>query len=452
MTPVDTLGEPVTVVDTLGEPVVLINNDGTPAFLAYSAKTYLGGIAPYHWLDFINNRALYAGADVGTVAGGTGYTFTRASDGYYTNSDGTLTNFASGAPRRGDRGVLIEGARTNLCLRSEEFDNGAWTKTDITVTANNTSAPDGATTADLLTEGSAGTASLAKSSAITVVSGSTYTTTVFIKRSAVVQWVRFIAADTGGIGNGVQGWFDIQNGVLGTFSTRGTGWTAVSRAITAFANGWYRLTLVYTTGAVTQNILLNSTSADNNATRVAGSAYWLWGFQDELGAFPSSPIITVAAAATRAADVLTYTAGVSYPLSMWVETGDVSGPTTGYQFQIYDGANQEALIYKTGAQFWGYVVSGGAAQADQQIGTPANFTNTNRAAWRVQTNDMRGALNGTLGFADTSGVLPVSAATIAVGSNRGIGPEAYFAFGYIRRLAVVSSAVSDAQLQSMTSG
>jgi hypothetical protein len=122
-----------------------------------------------------------------------------------------------------------------------------------------------------------------------------------------VQWVRFIAADTGGIGNGVQGWFDIQNGVLGTFSTRGTGWTAVSRAITAFANGWYRLTLVYTTGAVTQNILLNSTSADNNATRVAGSAYWLWGFQDELGAFPSSPIVTVAAAATRAADVLSYT-------------------------------------------------------------------------------------------------------------------------------------------------
>jgi hypothetical protein len=570
MTPVDTLGEPVTVVDTLGEPVVLINNDGTPAFLAYSAKTYLGGVAPYHWLDFINNRALYAGADVGNVTQATGYSFTRASDGYYTNSDGTLTLFGSGALRRGDRGVLIEGSRTNLCLRSEEFDNAAWTKTDITVTANNTSAPDGATTADLLTEGSAGTASLAKSSAITVVSGSTYTTTVFIKRSAVVQWVRFIAADTGGIGNGVQGWFDVQNGALGTFSTRGTGWTAVSRAITAFANGWYRLTLVYTTGAVTQNILLNSTSADNNATRVAGSAYWLWGFQDELGAFPSSPIITVAASATRAADVLSYTVNTTaqinaavaaqpelvtnggfatdsdwtkgagwtisagkaqnsgsiggltqtiltigktyactftidavsnwlvgpnsisyttpgtytivftatgtalrfdtqvgghtatidnisvkevpansltlYPLQLWSEF-ERAVDTGGFEdlFNLDDGDSSDRAVLYVGTTDLASVDmrTASVSQGPATVAGTVALNTVTKLAGRFQTNDMRPARGGTLGTADTSCTLPAAPTRLVIGN----APS----FGYIRRIAAVQGAGTDADLQAMTS-
>jgi pSer/pThr/pTyr-binding forkhead associated (FHA) protein len=44
----------------------------------------------------------------------------------------------------------IEGWK-NLALYSEEFDNAAWSKTNITVTANSTAAPDGNTTADTLT-------------------------------------------------------------------------------------------------------------------------------------------------------------------------------------------------------------------------------------------------------------------------------------------------------------
>ncbi len=47
-------------------------------------------------------------------------------------------------------GALIEGGSTNLCLRSEEFDIGVWAKTNATVTANATIAPDGTTSADSL--------------------------------------------------------------------------------------------------------------------------------------------------------------------------------------------------------------------------------------------------------------------------------------------------------------
>jgi hypothetical protein len=42
-------------------------------------------------------------------------------------------------------------ARYNLLTYTEQFDNAAWTKTNVTVTANSTTAPDGTLTADTLT-------------------------------------------------------------------------------------------------------------------------------------------------------------------------------------------------------------------------------------------------------------------------------------------------------------
>ena len=49
----------------------------------------------------------------------------------------------------GEAALVLEGAATNLCIRSEEFDQ--WTNSSVTVTTNATTAPDGTTTADLLT-------------------------------------------------------------------------------------------------------------------------------------------------------------------------------------------------------------------------------------------------------------------------------------------------------------
>jgi hypothetical protein len=274
MTPVDTLGEPVTVVDTLGEPVVLINEDGTPAFLAYSAKTYLGGVAPYHWLDFIANRALYASTDVGNVTQATGYSFTRASDGYYTNSDGTLTLFGSGALRRGDRGVLIEGARTNLLLRSQEFDNASWTKNRATVTANATTAPDGTLTADKLVEDN--TASNTHRTFQNVsTTGQAYAFTVFAKASER-NWM-YLRIDRAGPSTPAA-WFDLSAGTVGTVNT------GLTAAIEALANGWYRCRIVVDTADTANNSILIGLATGDNVLNYTGdntSGLFIWGAQLE---------------------------------------------------------------------------------------------------------------------------------------------------------------------------
>jgi hypothetical protein len=240
-------------------------------------------------------------------------TFTRATTATTRDSAGTLVSVASGTPRSyylSDgtyAGYLAEGARTNLAIRSEEIDHAAWVKTDITVTPDDAVAPDGATTADLLTEGTAGTATFSNASVPTVADASTITCSVFIKRSAVVQWVFIRAANTVGT-NGVRAWFDIQNGTKGAATAFGSG-TGASSTMESWGNGWYRCaaTVTLAAGDTTARFNLNSASTNGITTRLNNSAYWVWGVQTEVGAFASSYIPTTTASVTRNADVLTYT-------------------------------------------------------------------------------------------------------------------------------------------------
>jgi hypothetical protein len=431
MTPVDTLGEPVTVVDTLGEPVVLINNDGTPAFLAYSAKTYLGGVAPYHWLDFVNNRALYAGADVGNVTQATGYSFSRASEGYYTNSDGTLTSFASGALRRGDRGVLIEGARTNLLVRSQEFDDAAWVKinqnsaTSPVITANAGLAPDGTMTAERAQFERTGTGAADRSrleqTNIPIAASTVYTFSVWLKS------------------------FDGTNQTVSIFPNFGLG-SAVALTVT---NEWQRF-----------QVSANS-SVSITATCVIGLGYvansvlnadvLIWGAQLEAASFASSYIPTVAAASTRASDVLTYTAGVSYPASMWAEFSQdvLAGGGSNRIFQIDDGSiNNRATLYMSTNVVTFRVSTSGSNVATVLVSGAISASVVYKAAGRAATDDVRVYRNATQGTQDTSAALPASPTTARVGVGVTTDEEL---FGYIRRIAIFNSALTDAQLTTTTS-
>ena len=81
----------------------------------------------------------------------------RATVGTHYDATGTLVTAASGAARYehnpttfASKVLLVEEARTNLIVRSEEFDNASWVKSDASVTANTTVSPDGTTNSDTL--------------------------------------------------------------------------------------------------------------------------------------------------------------------------------------------------------------------------------------------------------------------------------------------------------------
>jgi hypothetical protein len=241
-------------------------------------------------------------------------TFTRAGNtATVVNSSGLIAPINANLPRFDYdpttfvcKGLLIEEARTNSLVYSEQFDNVLWNKTDTTITANSINAPSGTQTADLATEGSAGSSNVAQAIAITA--NSTNTFSVFLKRGNT-DWVRFVIWDSVNNANRISAWVNLSTGALGaTVVNAGTSTGGVATT-TNYGNGWYRVTLsgAVNNAAVLLNCLFSSAASDGVVTRISGATYYAWGAQTEAGAFATSYIPTVASTVTRTADVASMT-------------------------------------------------------------------------------------------------------------------------------------------------
>ena len=185
-------------------------------------------------------------------------------------------------------GTQTAKAEENLLLQSQDFAT-TWTTTSLnaTITANTTAAPDGTTTADTLTDDA--TSGIHRvSQTITTSNTLQMVYSVFAKYSTM-RWISISAATGTGTWAGAK--FDVQNGVLGSTSQQGTGFTANSSSITSVGNGWYRCVLVYTAGASGSTSMLVSGATDGTTFTTSqrgsevyigsGSAVFLWGAQLE---------------------------------------------------------------------------------------------------------------------------------------------------------------------------
>lgn len=314
------------------------------------ARVSQAGLRPSMSFDF--RRQLDA------IRGGASLTFTRASAGYYTNKDGTLTSFASGEARLGDRGLLIEEARTNLLLRSQEFDGAAWdTFFGATATANATTAPDGTTTAARIVEATGSSSSRLFQGLNKAASAIQYTYSVYLK--ADTRDYAFIAIDNAALDFANIG----VNLAAGTVrvAAGGSGFTGISGSIEGFANGWHRVVLTATSDATTN---LRAYVSPDDGTKTAysdnytgdGSGIFSWGGQLEAGAFPTSYIATTSASVTRAADVASVT-GIDS--ASWFNSSEgtivaraevlANAPTSGIVWQLEDGSSTRIIAFKNGA-------------------------------------------------------------------------------------------------------
>jgi hypothetical protein len=366
-------------------------------------------------------------------------TFTRASAGFAETSDGRLVEFASGAPRITDRGVLIEVARTNLLTYSQEFDNAAWTKTNTTVTANATTAPDGTTTAEKLVENSATDFHTVRPTTSVGTITATECLSVFAKASER-SWLALQ------MGSSRTAYFNLSAGTIGTTSANTTA------TMTALANGWYRCSVAGERVANQGNQILLA-SADNTASYAGDgtSGIFIWGAQLEAASSFSSYIPTVAASAIRAADQAEATlAGVAYPLSMFGAfqlTALVSGASQNV-IAVNDASGDLNLLYAvpgTGART--YVENSGATQAFLTITTTFAANTIYKIASRAGADDFRVAFNGTLSSADTSGLAPATPTRVGFG-NEFSGSNRLF--GYLRNAAIIPGALTNEQLQEIT--
>lgn len=230
------------------------------------------------------------------------YVFTRASSGVFIGSNGLIQSAGSNALRidydpitRACKGALIEEQRTNLVLQSAAFDNASWTKSSIVVTADQIAAPDGTTTADLLTK--TATAFAAASQAITATALANYVQTVYFKAGSLSNAALRIICGTSDFGCDI-------NLSAGTSALRTNVGTGGLIAVQNMGGGWYRAGLWMQ--APTASTLTAYFYSGNTGDAIAGTVY-AWGAQLEAAAFPTSYIATTTATATRAVDDLRVT-------------------------------------------------------------------------------------------------------------------------------------------------
>jgi hypothetical protein len=428
----------------IGLPLYNAGNAGGPAFVR---EMQLYG-ATDAW-DFVTGAYLRSSV----VTTDPGLTVTRASEGYAETSDGRLVKFGSGVLRRTDKGVLVEGARTNLLLRSQEFDNATgWpTLTNATVTANSIAAPDGTLTADTLTDNTVNGLHRIVPAGISMTSGTVYTLGIFAKSGTDTKFQLAIPVSVQS--SGVYANFNLSNGTVS--ASGGT----VLPSIQALANGWYRCSITITAdGSATTGPFLvyridsiNASAAPSYAG--TGTSIFIWGAQLEAASFPSSYIPTEGSTVTRAADVITAvpTSGTDYPLSLFAEFQRVVGTGGGeHYFDVAATAasnNNRTSLFVAGDDVWQAGIVTTSQQAGLRPSGTAAINTVQKFAARAALDDARAAANGTLSAQDTSVVLPTTP-TIAYFGQRPDG--ALKPFGYLRRAAIIPSALTDAQLQAIT--
>ena len=280
------------------------------------------------------------------------------TDGTRVRKDGLIELMGNDIPRlnwlNSDcPSLLIEPARTNRQVRSEQFSDAAWTKkADITVTANQVTAPTGELTADKIQRGSTintnnflfDNVNKSASSALDAC------TSVFVKQGEG----DFFAFRAQGSGlNQVNGIYQFSNNTL-TTSADGSGFTVTSSKVENYGSGWYRLSIVYNTdtaATITTVFSPRGTTGDVDDTDTSTSAFvYLWGCQVEEGASLTSYIETPADAAVtrnletcKIADFSSMPS--SYPITVYGEVIPNELSSTSYAFSLLKDVDTNANYY-----------------------------------------------------------------------------------------------------------
>jgi hypothetical protein len=230
-------------------------------------------------------------------------TWSRNSVANRTQSDGNIGSVAANVPRLSYMfgtcpALLLEPQRTNLATWSEDFTNTSWAKFASSVTANNTTAPDGNTTADKFTaNGTSNIHALAVNLSLT--NATSYTFSAYAKKDTN----DFLQIYLGTVLFGSNAWanFNLNTGVVGSVGS------AATASIQNVGNGWYRIIITATTIATGNNqvaafCLISSATSLRAESNSLSTSVFLFGGQLEQGAFSTTYISTGAATATRLVD------------------------------------------------------------------------------------------------------------------------------------------------------
>ena len=325
----------------------------------------------------------------------------RATTATRVNSAGLIESVAVNVPRLDYSNgscpsILVEPQRTNLFLRSQEFDNASWPTFRSSVTANATISPDGNTNAEKLIQESTTTDSGGIYQNLSLSNSTVYTYSVYLKAAGYNFGLLRV--------NGSKyAWFDLSNGVVGSITGGG------SSSIQNVGNGWYKCIFTFTTTSTVgePHIYIAQTNGSSIVSSADGvKGIFAYGAQLEAGSYATSYIPTVASSVTRNADVISKT-GISSLIgqtegTMFLDFNfNYSDSTT----QVLLKASQSNDANSVGIEVQNNVLKAIINSSSSNIANLTNTISTGRikCAIAYKSNDMVFYVNGVQVGSDTSG-------------------------------------------------
>lgn len=390
-------------------------------------------------------------------------TFTRttgaSNPATYVNSSGVITAATNNEPRfdydpvtLACKGLLIEEARTNLALQSQDIATTWSTQNTPTIATDVAVAPDGTTTADSIQSTVAGAYRRIFYRA-SVSANSTVTASWFIKKE--VSETNYGGISLAFLGGTAKYVYVAVNAVTGATAAISSDYAPTIRTVD-FGNYWrISVTATDTFSNIQAEIGYYATLSANfsSLNNGAGSARTIWGAQLEAGAFATSYIPTTTTALTRNADVAVMTGtnfsdwfnpdeGTFAVDSQILNTGGLTRRIISVNDSTTSNSIQLALL--SGG-------NGGYFEARDNSNIQVSSTNGTNAVGNpfksvlaYKVNDYAYSFNGATAGTDTSALVP-TVSQMQIGVHSGI-----YANGFIRKILYYPQRLINAETQAFS--
>ena len=359
-------------------------------------------------------------------------------------------------PNSGCGSWLLEPQSTNYGLNSEQ--PSTWHSSGgMDVTANATTSPEGNQNASLAVV-NANSGNIFTRNLFSFPSGSgtqTVTVSYFVKYYNN-QWVRLKSIFfNGSPANNKNTFFDIQNGLVGTSDSSHTA------EIKNFGNGWFRCSITFDIDkdVDTNGYVHIEPMTDDNSNTFAsiGQGYSAFGSQGEEQTHSTSYIPTSGATNTRNKDIATNSGNATLINStegvLYAEVSALANENLQRILSISDGTNNNAvqlgfLNSATDYRFFANIRLGGVNQAFLTFNLGAVAPTFKKCAIKYKENDFALWIDGVEVATDTSGSTFTTNTLNVLKFTRGDVAQNFF--GKNKALAVYKEALTDAELQSLT--
>jgi len=354
-------------------------------------------------------------------------------------TDFTVSNISIKEAVFAPRGLLIEEARTNLCIFSNDRSNASWTKANTSVSRTAVGLDGSANGADIITATSGVNSNTVNSSMASLALSTTYTKYAIAKAGTTPNLI-FQKSDNGAL-SFVR--FDLAAGTVAQNTTGGTA------SMTSLGGGKWLCALTYTTGA-TGGQDIATDYIDTYGPASGNTNLTIYATQLEVGASVTSYIPTGATAVTRAADSAVMT-GANF--SSWFNAAQgtfvAEGSTASTQnarglISANDGTANNKLDIRLRAPLSIGSISGTGVWA---IGSPVADALSHKIALSYAANSQLATSDGAAAAIASSASVP-AVNQLQVGGLD--GGSAQMLNGWIRSISYYNTQLGNASLSSMT--